>query len=201
MKRHNLFVIIAVFFTFGLIGMASAQDNGKLGATIRGTYEMIATGSCLHSPSGFTGTGTFSDPFLPIGPAVFGAPTLARATWTFDASGTATFVGENFATIFPGGVYPTPIPNSNQGPLERENPIGTETNPYHFDYTVDSHGGITGTVREIPAIVGGTLDKLTLEGWISKDRKIIILSNGGQIQAPGTGMTAICNSARILFKY
>ena len=181
--------------------MASAQNNGKLGAAIKGTYEMIATGSCLHSPTGFTGSGTFSDPFLPIGPAVFGAPTLARATWTFDGSGTATFVGENFATIFPGGVYPdNPLPNPNQGPLERENPIGTDTNPYHFDYTVDGHGGITGTVREIPAIVGGTLDKLTLEGWISKDRKIIILSNGGQIQSPGTGMTAICNSARILFK-
>jgi hypothetical protein len=193
MRTLGVFVI-SLATIFVMAAMASA-------GAIKGTYEMIATGSCLHSPSGFSGTGTFTDPFLPIGPVVFAAPTLARATWTFDGSGTATFVGENFATIFPGGVYPdNPLPNPNQGPLERENPIGTETNPYHFDYTVDRHGGIIGTVREIPAIVDGKLDKLTLEGRISTDHKIIILSNGGQIQSPGTGMTAICNSARILFK-
>jgi len=200
-KKLAVAVMTTVTVALMMTAMAWAADHdGWWGIRwgIQGEYAMIATGSCLHSPAGFTGTGTFTDPFLPIGPAVFGAPTLARATWTFDGSLTATFVGENFATLFPGGVYPASGPN--QGPLERENPIGTETNPYHFDYTVDGHGGITGTVREIPAIVGGTLDKLTLEGWISKDRKIIILSNGGQIQSPGTGMTAICNSARILFK-
>ncbi len=185
--------VIVLIMVSAMAAMALAQNNGK----IKGTYEMIATGSCLHSPSGFSGAGTLTDPFLPIGPAVFGAPTLTRATWTFDGSGTATFVGENFATIFPGGVYPGPGPN--QGPLERENPVGSETSPYHFDYTVDGHGGITGTVREIAAI-GGTLDKLTLEGWISKDRKIITLISVGQIQSPDTGMTAICNAARILFK-
>jgi hypothetical protein len=191
MKKLNLFVIITAFFTFGLVGMASAQDDGNWGA-IKGTYEMIATGSCLHSPTGFDGTGTVANPFIPKGPTVYAAPTLARSTWIFDGGGTATFVGENFATIFPGGV--------NQGALERENPVGTQTNPLHFDYTVDGHGWIIGTIREVPAIIEGNLANLTLEGRISKDHKIITLSNGGQIQYPGTALTAICNSARILFK-
>ncbi len=191
MKKLNLFVIITAFVTLALVGMASAKDDGNWGA-IKGTYEMIATGSCLHSPTtGFSGTGTVANPFIPNGPTVFAAPTLARATWIFDGSGTATFVGENFATISPGGV--------NQGALERENPIG-QPNSFHFDYTVDGHGWIMGTVREVPAIVEGNLANLTLEGRISKDHKIVTLSNGGQIQYPGTPMTAICNSARILFK-
>lgn len=145
MKKLNLVVISTVFVTLGLLGMASAKDDGNWGA-IKGTYEMIATGSCLHSPTtGFSGTGTVADPFIPNGPTVFAAPTLARATWIFDGRGTATFVGENFATIFPGG---------SLGALERENPIG-QPNPFHFDYTVDHHGWIIGTVREIPAIVEG----------------------------------------------
>ncbi len=196
MKTLKLLGVVTVFLTLALMGTASARDNGTRGAN-RGPYEMIATGSCLHSPTGFNGTGTVADPFIPKGPTVYAAPTLARATWVFDGSGTATFVGENFATIFPGGV------NFSQVALERENPIGTQTNPFHFDYTVDGHGWIAGTVREIPAIVEGNLSNLTLEGRISKDHKIISLSNGGQIQYPGTAgtpMTAICNSARILFK-
>jgi hypothetical protein len=173
--------------------VASADDKGfKHRGAIKGTYEMIATGSCLHSPTGFTGTGTVADPFIPIGPTVFAAPTLAQAAWVFDGSGTATFVGENFATIFPGG--------AGSGALERTNPIGTEASPYHFDYFVDGRGGIYGTIREVPAIIEGVPDYLTLEGRISKDHKIITLSNGGQIQYPGTAITAICNSARILFR-
>ena len=182
MKKHNVVVMITVFVTLGLLGVASAKDTYNRG-TIKGTYEMIATGSCLHSPAGFTGNGTIEAPFIPNGSS-FAAPTLARATWIFDGGGTATFVGENFATIFPGGA---PL-----GPQERENPIGipagTQLNPFHFEYTVDGHGWITGTVREIG---------ITLEGRISKDHKIMTLSNGGQLQAGGT---AICNSARILFK-
>lgn len=182
MKKLALIVIIAALSMLMLAAVASADDKGfKQWRAIKGTYEMIATGSCLHSPTGFTGTGTVADPFIPIGPTVFAAPTLAQASWIFDGSGTATFMGENFATIFPGGV--------NQGALERENPIEASPGaPLHFDYSVNGHGWISGTVREYG---------VTLEGRISKDHKIMTLANGGQ---PQFGGTAICNSARILFR-
>lgn len=179
MKRIILILIVGACFMLTFSGIASAQQDGKWGA-IRGTYEMIATGSCIHA-QGFTGTGTVADPFIPTGTTVYAATTLAQATWTFDGSGTATFKGENFATIFPGGV--------GQGALERENPIATPTgDPLHFDYLVDGHGWISGTVREMG---------IALEGRVSKDHKIISLNNGGQKQFSGT---AICNYGRLLFR-
>jgi hypothetical protein len=138
-------------------------------------------GSCLHSPGGFKGTGTVADPFVPVGPNVYAATTMAQATWNFDGRGTATFQGENYATIFPGGV--------GSGALERENAIATPAGgPLHFDYSVDAHGWISGTVREIG---------INLEGRISTDHKIITLNNGGQLQSGGT---AICNYGRLLFR-
>jgi hypothetical protein len=132
---------------------------------------------------------------LPIG-NTFAAPTIAQATWVFDGKGTATFVGENFATIFPGG---SPAPAQ-----ERVNPIGSQATPFHFVYSITGKGWITGTVTEVPAYAEGystgDVGNLTLEGRVSEDHKIITLSNGNQIQFPGTASCAVCNVVRILYK-
>jgi hypothetical protein len=117
-----------------------------------------------------------------------------QATWEFKKDGTATFIGSNYATVFPGGDGP-------DGQL-REFALASGTNipptaPLHFNYVVTKGGWITGTVVEYGAI---------LEGRISKDNKIITLGNANQIILPDLNdptkpfTTVMCNTGRILIK-
>jgi hypothetical protein len=195
MKKLALIVIIAALSTLMTAAVASADDKEfKHWGAINGTYEMMATGSCLHASKGFTQITMNGLPWYNPAGDVYAATTLMQATWEFKRDGTATFIGSNYATVFPGGDGP-------DGQL-REFALAAGANipptaPLNFNYVVTKGGWITGTIVESGAI---------LEGRISQDHKIITLGNANQIILPDVNdatkpfTTVMCNTGRILIK-
>ena len=137
MRRISVLAVIATIATFMVVSMVSA-GKGNPWKNFHGTYEMISSGICLHSTSGWTATNPAVDGFAgwklkePVGQVWAGTAT-ARATWVFNRGGTGTVEGTNYAAIFTGGSPPS---------YEAHNPF-----QFTFTYEITNNGvvSVTGT--------------------------------------------------------
>jgi hypothetical protein len=180
MKKLAMVVIIAVMSTF--MSAAVASDFGQNWWWIsnpfkyfHGTYEMIASGSCIHSEKGYDANHS------PIsGGKVYVGTTVANGTWIFKNGGTGTYSFTNYATI---------IPTTDATP-----PLGIRVATFTdvpFTYEITPFGDIT--------VHAGGID---LVGSISIDHNTMTLLSANNIQNfvdPPYWFT-ICNTARTLIK-
>jgi hypothetical protein len=184
MKKLALIVIIVALSMAPAVTLADSNGWKRF----HGTYEMVASGSCSHSGSGWTGFNG-QDNLLATPPLKLKLPitwhyvgtTVTYGTWIFNKDGTGEYTITNYATILPGGNY-----NNTDAYLKTQNPPTTQ-----FTFVVNPFGDIEVTAAGI---------KIT--GNISIDKKMMVLSNGNQVQdftGIGLGWT-VCNSARTLIK-
>jgi len=172
MKKLAVFVMLPALM---LMAVTMASAGGNRWGVIHGEYAMIATGSCLHSTLGFNTNLT------PVtGSEVWGAGTMAQATWQFEHNGTGTVKGTNYVIDFPPG---GPIFGSA---VARQNPIDFT---FHYELTPD--GEITVTFDN-PALPPA-------QGMISIDHKTMTLGTANQIQPFAVGKV-ICNTGRVLIR-
>jgi len=191
MKKIAFVMIIATLCMSPVI--ASAGGNGW--KNFHGTYEMIASGSCMHSQDGWKDSSdppkfdllAEKPPFYPVDPSkVYVGTTVAYGTWTFNKDSTGTYTITNYATILPGsGFYPTTKPFLlQQGPSAP------------FTFTVSPSGDITVTTGNT------TIGIVELVGSISNDKKIMTLISANQVQDLRflELYWTVCNTARTLIK-
>jgi hypothetical protein len=198
MKKPALFLITVAFAVLVNASMASAQ--------VVGTYEMVATGSCLHSTTGFiedSAGKVLGPPFVPKpGSTVWGATTMAEATWVFYPDGTGFFTGLNYPIDFPPGspfVGPPPAGSTSQwGPRARQGGIGNDFK-YHLigsDIIIELYA---------PTIPPSYQTKVgELVGAVSLDKKTLTIPSANQVYnfttlAPPL-YWAVCNTARVLIR-
>jgi hypothetical protein len=172
MKRLALMVMIPALV---MLTAATVTAGERVGwGAIQGTYSMNAAGSCLHS------TGGFDINLKPLpGSVVWGATAMPLGIWTFASDGTGKVSGTNYILDFPPG---SPLLG---GPMARQAAFS-----YDITYEVTKDGEITVYPPGPPNLVG----------MISKDHKIITLSNANQVQAVGPLGSAICNFTRNLIR-
>ena len=181
MKKIFILVVITTLTTFMAASIVSAEDNQwkyfNPWKYFHGTYEMIASGSCLHSEKGYT---TNAQGFYtPNSGIVYVGTTVASGTWIFKYGGTGTYSFTNYATILPGGDASIPV---EVRVLER--------NDVPFTFVITPFGDITVTA-------GG----INLIGSISIDKKTMTLLSANQVQVFGPPLwSTICNTARTLIK-
>lgn len=160
---------------------------------IHGTYAMIATGSCLHSTGGFDN----QNQNVPDAPpawtpqsnsVVWGATTMAQATWTFKSDGTGAVLGTNYVIDFPPDGSPSP-PFSG-APVARQNPIA-----FSFGYVLTPDGEV-----EVKLPNGFVL----AVGRISIDHKTMTLWSANVVQPWKINNVqygdVICNTGRLLIR-
>jgi hypothetical protein len=188
MKKLALILIVSVLCMSPFT--ASADDHGR--TKFHGTYEMIASGSCVHSVEGWQDSSNppnenfyvVTPPFLPIDPdQVYAGTTVTYGTWTFNKDGTGNYTLTNYATILPGSEIQPPK-------LLEQHPKGT------FTFTVSRFGDITVTTGN------EDIGFVELTGSISNDKKTMILISANQVQdfrSIGLFWT-VCNTARTLIK-
>jgi hypothetical protein len=179
MKKLGLIVIVAALSTFMSAAVASDSGHGWWWFSnpfqyFHGTYEMIASGSCIHSEKGYD---TNHSP-IPDG-KVYAGTTVANGTWIFKIGGEGTYSFTNYATI---------LPSADATP-----PLGIRVltrNDLPFTYEITPFGDIT--------VHAGGID---LIGSISIDRNTMTLLSANNVQLfdPPLWYT-ICNTARTLIK-
>ena len=178
MKRILAIVAVAAFST--LLSTAVASDSGqgwwwvsKPFKYFQGTYEMIASGSCIHSENGY------DDKHSPLPGKVYAGTTVANGTWIFNRGGKGTYSFTNYATI---------LPSADATP-----PLGIRVlirNNLPFTYEITPFGDIT--------VHAGGID---LVGSISIDRNTMTLLSANQVQKFDSPLWfTICNTARTLIK-
>lgn len=179
MKRLTLIVVITALCMLPVI--ASAGDNGW--KNFQGTYEMIASGSCIHSslPYVKNDAGWWTAPLESV---VYAGTTVWNGTWFFDKGGTGTFSYTLYATVTPppAAQQPaTPIPGGMRVFKGVDVP---------FTFSIDQFGDIIVKAQG-----------LDLVGSISNDKKTMTLLSANTPQDFGGifGYT-ICNTARTLIK-
>ena len=188
MKKFALILIVSLLCMLPFT--ASAGSKGW--KNFQGTYEMIASGSCVHSVEGWMDSSeppkynfeVVKPPFFPADPdKVYVATTVTYGTWTFNKDGTGTFTLTNYATIFPGSEILDPQ-------LLEQHPSGA------FTFTVSPFGDITVTLGN------QTFGFVELMGNISNDKKTMTLISANQVQDFNTiGLYwTVCNTARTLIK-
>jgi hypothetical protein len=174
MKKLALIVILAALSTLMSAAMTSAKDEDPGKGAIKGTYEMIATGNCLHSETGFDAGPTADDPYAPYiptpGGVTWGATTMAVGTWEFYPNGKGYAEIVNYPTDFPPGspyIGPPPPNNTSQwGPRARATLL-------QYDFVYELHGDIiiiTLTNHNEPYQPMGVL-----KGSVSIDRKTMVI--------------------------
>jgi hypothetical protein len=189
MKKIALIVIIAALSTSMSVALALADDRDwRDWNPIKGEYAMIATGSCLHSPSGFKST---TPPFIPnniVG--VWGATTMAQATWVFKHGGKGTLDGVNYAIDFPPG---NPLPLFS-GPDARNSSFG-----FDITYVVDDS---VITIKQFARVTPPFQTQIAeLIGTVSEDGNTITIPSAYQFYQFGLPMgDAVCNTARTLIR-
>jgi hypothetical protein len=190
MKKLSLIVIIAALFSFMSVGIASAKDKDQSRGGIQGTYEMIATGSCLHSPSGFEETtDTLGNPlYVPNdSEGVWGATTSAVGTWKFYSHGTGHADIWNYPIDFPPG-------SDSWGPRARSQNLVYDTKyRVHKDVIIIKLYVPDGTFSQ---------QRGELVGSVSLDKKTLTIPTELQyINFGGPPLyTAVCNVMRILIQ-
>jgi len=191
MKKLAVFLMIPALAMFMVPAMASANWYYWWG--IQGTWEMSASGSCLHSSEPY-----FQNPqrnnwwTAPSGSSVYAGVTVANGTWIFKPNGGGTYSQRIYATILPGGADSM---NGISVPLEvRVIPPLSVAEPaaVAFTYTIEPSGDITVTETD---------SGIKHYGNISKDMNSMTLLTANNVQLfGGNFLHTICNTARTLIK-
>lgn len=197
MKKLAMLLIIPALVVFTVPALASANWYYWWG--IQGTWEMSASGSCLHS----------SEPYFqnenrnkwwtaPPDSKVYAGVTVANGTWTFEGHGKGTYTQTIYATILPGGTDTMPVwfPDEQvfkdvKVPLEVR--VLASSKPVEFSYEITPSGDIT---------VTETGTGIKLYGRISIDNGTMTLLSANNVQDFGRNLFGytICNFARTLIK-
>lgn len=180
MKKLALIVIVAALSMSPAVTLA----DGNGWKHFQGTYEMSASGSCIHSqnsyelkPNGW---------YVPNDGIVYAGATVSNGTWSFRKDGTGTYSYLMYATVTPPvKTPPCPIP----GGIRIFS--GDELT---FTYQITPFGDIT--VK--------TVEGDTLSGSISPDKKTMVLFDAPWIKGPGADVcpwwSIICTATRTLIK-
>jgi hypothetical protein len=182
MKKLAVLLMIPALAMFMVPAMASANWYYWWG--IQGTWEMSASGSCLHSSEPYFQNEKRNNWWTaPDTSEVYAGVTVSNGTWIFK-NGEGTFSQRIYATILPGGAK---VFNEILVPLEVR---VLEQKDVPFTYTITPSGDITVKV--------GIME---LVGRISIDNGTMTLLSANTVQPLGGifGYT-ICNTARTLIK-
>ena len=189
MKKLTIIFIIAGLSILMPFNMTSAKDMDGWGA-INGTYEMVANGSCLHSPSDFTMTSdALGNPlYIPNDSnGVWGATTSAVGTWEFYSDGTGHADIWNYPIDFPPG-------SDSWGPRARSQNL-----VYDIKYKVKKDSIVIKLY-----VPDGTFSQQRgeLVGSVSLDKKILTIPSDLQyINFGGPPLyTAVCNTMRVFIR-
>jgi hypothetical protein len=178
MKKILAIMAFAAFFALLSTAVMAGSAPGWWWVSIpfknfQGTYEMIASGSCIHSENGYDINHS------PLPGKVYAGTTVANGTWIFNRGGKGTYSFTNYATIFPTA--------------DATPPLGIRVlslNDLPFTYEITPFGDIT-------VHAGG----IALIGSISIDRNTMTLLSANQIQEFGAPLWyTICNTARTLIR-
>jgi hypothetical protein len=179
--------------------MALAKDDQDNFKNFQGTYEMSASGSCIHSQNGYTQNG--AGWYLPNDGVVYAGTTVSNGTWIFKKKGTGTYSYLMYATVTPP-IKPPPVqepPCLIPGGIRifsSSHKVGENiVNEFTFTYNITNFGDITIETEEGD----------TLEGSISIDKKTITLFDTLREKAPAGATTCpwwtiICSATRTLIK-
>jgi hypothetical protein len=201
MKKLALIGIIAALSTLMTVAMTSAWDEHIDWWALQGTYEMIATGSCLHSTNGFDEV-LPGPAFVPkAGSTVWGATTTAVATWVLYYDGTGYIAGINYPIDFPPG-SPGPPGGSAWGPRARQAGL---------NYDIKYHASGNDITFEVflPASIDPPRAQYTVkigewEGSVSFAKQTITVPTVNQVFNLTTSAPplywAVCNTARVLIR-
>ena len=190
MKKIALILIIALMSTFASAVVASDLGNKWWPYNpfrhFSGTYEMSASGSCIHSQNGYDYKSAIGW-YVPKEGVVYSGTTVSNGTWVFKKDGTGTYSYVMYATVTPPVEEP---PCLIPGGIRVFSESGL-----HFTYEISRFGDIT-----IHTVEEGD----TLEGNISIDRKAITLFDALREKGPGAAAcpwwTIICTATRTLIK-
>ena len=194
MKKLVIFVLISALLTF-TAAMALANDNVNGFKHFSGTYEMSASGSCIHSQNGYV-YDSASGWYAAKEGVVYAGTTVWNGSWVFKKNGTGTYSYILYATVTPP-VQPPPCPIP--GGIRVFNSIhkdanGNDVSEYNFTYVITDFGDI----------VINTEEGDTLEGSISIDKKAITLFDALRVKGPGAAVcpwwNIICTATRTLIK-
>jgi hypothetical protein len=188
MKKLAVFMIIPALAMFMVPAMVSANWYYWWG--IQGTWEMSASGSCLHSSNNYV-PGINGRWTAPPGSDVYAGVTVSNGTWNFKTHGEGTYSQRIYATILPGGADSM---NGIPVPLEVRvlPPLSVEPTPVAFTYEITPAGDIT---------VTETVSGIKHYGNISKDMNTMTLLSANNVQVfGGNFLYTICNTARTLIK-
>lgn len=191
MKKLAVFVMIPALAMFMVPALASANWYYWWG--VQGTWEMSASGSCLHSSEPYYQNPARNNWWTaPDGSEVYAGVTVSNGTWVFKAHGAGTYSQRIYATILPGGA------DSMKGvavPLEVRvfPPLSVaEPAPVEFTYEITPSGDIT---------VTETVNGIKHYGNISKNMNSMTLLSANNVQKFGGNFQyTICNTARTLIK-
>ena len=178
MKKLAVFMILPALAMFIVPVIASADDDAW--KNFHGTYQMTASGSCLHSSLPY-----FKNPdngrwTAPIGSQVYAGVTVANGTWIFKHEG-GTYSQTIYATILPGGDISIPV---EVRVLAAKNVA--------FTYAITHSGDIT---------VTQTNNGIQSFGSISIDKKTMTLLTANNVQDFAAPFWhTICNTERTLIK-
>jgi hypothetical protein len=210
MKKFAFILIIAVMSTFASAALASDFGHNWWHYNpfrhFSGTFEMSASGSCIHSQYGYGPIvdtpwgGQAMDAIVSPEPGVVGVvyagTTASTGTWVFKKDGKGTYSYILYATVTPPITEPPcPIPGGIRifSSLHKD-ANGNYINEYTFEYEITRFGDITITTQQGD----------TLEGSISTDKKSIILFDNIRIKGPGSAScplyNIICIATRTLIK-
>jgi len=204
MKKLAVLLMIPALAMFMVPSLASANWYYWWG--IQGTWQMSASGSCLHSSEPYSQSAA-GGWIAPGTSNVYAGVTVANGTWTFESTGWLTGKGTYsqriYATILPGGATTMPGPSANiPVPLEiRVIPslvLFPQPPPVAFTYEITHSGDIIITEPN----VGPDKVTLTHRGSISIDRNTMTVLTANQPVNYGTNLFAntICNFSRTLIK-
>lgn len=202
MKKLALALMLAALSSLLTPAIAPAWDEHFGWRLMTGTYEMTATGSCLHSTNGFDEipgpSGSPGPTYVPkSGSTVWGATTTTVATWVLYKDGTGYIAGINYPIDFPPG-----SPGSGWGARARQGWLS-------YDIKYHLNGSDISFEVFLPADPNIPREKYAVkigdwEGSVSLDKQTIIIPTVNQVfdltkTAPAL-YYAICNSARVLIR-
>jgi hypothetical protein len=172
------------------IAPSVALSGGKGWRHFHGTYEMTASGSCIHSEKGFEEVDhVWYKAIEAIQPGtVYAGTTVFTGTWTFEQNGTGIYSDKIYATVTP------PADGSVAGGVRI-----FEDSEVPFTYKITSFGDIVITEVNPPFI--------EYTGTVSPDRKTIILIDTPKVKPipPAPPLDApfwyiLCNASRTLIR-
>jgi len=196
MKKLSLIVIITTLTMFMSAAVASDFHNGWQWDNnpfryFYGTFDMTASGSCIHSQHGYTENEVDYGWYKAIEAKpgiVYAGTTVMTGTWTFEPNGKGTYSDTIYATVTP------PVSGNVVGGVRI-----FEDSDVPFTYKITALGYIT--IKEDNAPF------LEYTGTVSPDRNTIILIDTPKVKPPpgvdplpAPFWKIICNASRTLIR-